>query len=94
MIEWAVYIVVALASITVVQTTQGVLDTGLKRAVTGSGLSYGGFTILDNYTNVISFYEVSAQGDLGLAGFVFIAGSVAVALVWVSNLYKFRQAIM
>ena len=74
-------------------SAKDVLDTSLKQTFAGSSLAYGGFTLLENYTNMISFYEVSANGTLGFGGYIFILGSGFLALVWIQNLYKYGQAI-
>ena len=87
------YILIGFASIFIVSSATGTLDTGLKRVFAGSGLSYGGFALVDNYTNMISFFEISAKGILGFGGYVFIAGTGFLILVWANNLYKYNQAI-
>jgi hypothetical protein len=93
MIENLIYILIGFASVFVVISARGVFDTKLKQTFAGSSLSYGGFALADNYTNMVSFYEIASKGLLGFGGYVFIAGSVFLVLVWASNLYQYGQAI-
>lgn len=93
MIENLIYILIGFSSVFIVMSARGVFDTKLKQVFAGSSFSYGGFTLAENYTNLVSFYEVAAKGLLGLGGYVFIAGSVFLLIVWSSNLYQYGQSI-
>lgn len=95
MIENLVYIFVAFASIFIVVNAgeTGFMNTRLKRSFAGSSLTYGGLAIIENYTNMFSFFEIAGKGIIGLGGYIFIAGSIALLLVWANNLLKTGQAI-
>ncbi len=71
----------------------GFLNSALTRAVAGGSIYFTSSTFLVYYTNFESFLSASANGSLGLAGFVFIGGLVALLLTWVSNLIEYEVAV-
>lgn len=95
-VEYLIYIVVGLASITVVGSVNDnvLLNSFLKRAVAGITVNLGILGTLGNYTNVVTFYSACAQGLVGVAGYVFVVSNFMLALVWISNLVKYRSVVV
>ena len=71
----------------------GFLNSALTRGVAGGSIYFTSSTFLVFYTNFESFLSASANGSLGLSGFVFIGGLVALILTWVSNLIEYEVAV-
>ena len=69
--------------------TNGFMSSGLTRGIAGGVISFTSASWLAGYTNLESFISASANGTLGLSGFVFIGGLVALVITWASNLFEF-----
>jgi len=68
----------------------GGLNNGLTRAVAGGSGSIAGSGFLVGYTNLESFINAAANGSLGFAGYVFIAGLAALLITWASNIIEYN----
>lgn len=69
------------------------LNSGLTRGVAGGTTAIASSNFLVGYTNLESFISASANGSLGLSGFVFIGGLAALLITWGANLIEFRSLI-
>lgn len=67
----------------------GFLNSALTRSVAGGSIALTSSSYLVGFTNLESFISASANGSLGIAGFVFLGGLVALLLTWFSNLLEF-----
>jgi len=72
----------------------GFLRNGYGRFVAGASTTFVSSEFLQGYTNLESFIRASANGSLGIGGFVFIGGLVALLITWAGNLIYHRQAVM
>lgn len=72
----------------------GFLLKGYQRFVAGTGTQIVSANFLIGYTNLESFVTASAKGYLGIGGFVFIGGLIALIITWSGNLIYHRQAVM
>ena len=84
-----------LASTSIVNSlaNQGFLNSALTRGVTGGTVALTSSNFLVGYTNLESFISASANGSLGLAGFVFLGGFAALLITWASNLIEYGELI-
>lgn len=71
----------------------GFMNGALTRSVAGGTLAITSSNFLVGYTNLEYFISAAANGDLGLSGFVFIGGLVALIVTWLSNLIEFGVLI-
>ena len=71
----------------------GFLNSSLTRSVAGGTVSFTSSNFLIGYTNLEYFISASANGSLGLSGFVFIGGLSALVITWVSNLIESGGAV-
>lgn len=71
----------------------GFLNSSLTRSVAGGTVSFTSSNFLIGYTNLEYFISASANGSLGLSGFVFIGGLSALVITWVSNLIESGVAV-
>lgn len=67
----------------------GFMNNALTRGVAGGTLTITSSSFLAGYTNLESFISASANGSLGISGFVFLGGLVALLFTWASNLLEF-----
>ena len=72
----------------------GFLRNGYGRFIAGGSTTFVSSEFLQGYTNLESFITASANGSLGIGGFVFIGGLVALLITWAGNLIYHRQAVM
>jgi len=71
----------------------GFMNGALTRSVAGGSIAFTSSNFLVGYTNLEYFISASASGDLGLSGFVFLGGLVALLITWFSNIIEFGVAI-
>lgn len=96
MIENIIYLLIALASISIIASVNDnvLLNSFLKRGVGGVTVNLGTIGVLENYTNITSFYLACSQGLLGFSGYFFIFANILLAVVWIDNLIKYKQAVV
>lgn len=80
-------------SITTQAAKSGFLSNGLLRGVAGGGTFITSGTFLVGYTNLESFITASINGSLGISGFVFLGGFIALLVTWASNFYNYAVVI-
>ncbi len=71
----------------------GFLNSALTRSVAGGTVSFTSANFLVGYTNLEYFISASANGSLGIAGFIFIGGLFALVITWISNLLEYGVAV-
>jgi len=71
----------------------GFMNGALTRSVAGGSIAFTSSNFLVGYTNLEFFISASINGELGLSGFVFIGGLVALLITWFSNILEFGVAI-
>lgn len=71
----------------------GFLNSALTRGIAGGSIYITSSNFLVGYTNFETFLTASINGSLGLSGFVYIGGLVALLLTWVSNLIQYEVAV-
>ena len=59
----------------------------------GGTASITSANFLVGYTNLEYFISASANGALGLSGFIFIGGLFALVITWISNLLEYGVAV-
>ncbi|MAH82027.1 MAG: hypothetical protein CMC21_02075 [Flavobacteriaceae bacterium] len=91
-----IYLGALLSSVSVVGMAQanGAFSGSLSRTIAGGATSITSATFLVGYTNLESFINACAIGNLGLSGYVFIGGLSALVITWVTNLIEYRKVIL
>ena len=86
-----IYLGAILASTSVISglAQSGFMNGGLTRGVAGGTLSFTSASFMVGYTNLEYFISASANGSLGISGFVFIGGLAALLITWASNILEF-----
>lgn len=85
--------VLASTSLIGASAQSGILNGALTRSVAGGTLTLAGSNFLAGYTNLESFITASANGSLGISGYIFIGGLSALLITWTSNLIEFGTAV-
>ena len=95
-VEVVIYLLTLFGSLSFVGAVgnSGYLNSGFQRGFAGVSTQIVSSNFLLNYTNAESFILASWEGQIGFAGYIFIASLAALAVTWVSNLYNYQQAII
>ena len=95
-IEALIYLGTLLGSVSITNAAydNGFLRNGYGRFIAGGSTTFVSSEWLQGYTNLESFISASFNGSLGIGGFVFIGGLVALLITWSGNLIYHRQAVM
>lgn len=95
-IEFLIYLGTVLGSISITNLAydNGVLRNGYARFVGGASTQIVSSNFLVGYTNLESFIRASGSGALGLGGYVFIGGLVALLITWSGNLIYHKKLVM
>jgi|TARA_Y100000033_G_scaffold48488_1_gene55419 hypothetical protein len=80
-------------SITTALAKNGFLRNGLLRGVAGGSVFFTSSNFLVGYTNLESFISASANGSLGISGFIFLGGLAALIITWVANFVEYGVII-
>lgn len=80
-------------SITTALAKNGFLNNGLLRGVAGGSIYFTSSNFLVGYTNLESFISASANGSLGISGFIFLGGLAALIITWVANFVEYGVII-
>ena len=96
MIDWIIYIITLLISLTVVGKAgdAGYLNGALSRGFAGVSTQIVSANFLFSYTNFESFIRACFDGMLGISGYAFLLSLGTLSIIWVNNLLEYRQAIM
>ncbi len=71
----------------------GYFNGALTRTVAGGSVTVASSTFLTGYTNLESYINAAAVGNLGFSGYVFIGGLAALIITWISNLVEYEVAV-
>ena len=80
-------------SITTALAKNGFLNNGLLRGVAGGSIYFTSSNFLVGYTNLESFISASANGSLGISGFIFLGGLAALIITWIANFVEYGVII-
>ena len=96
MIEIILYIATLLISLFVVGSASdsGFLNGGLTRAFGGISTQFVSASWLYQYTNLETFLYGCLNGQVGIVGYFFLASLSLLIVVWINNLFEYRQAIV
>jgi len=96
MFEMVLYLLTLLASLTFVSIagSNGLFSNAFQRGFAGVSTQVVSSNFLLNYTNTESFLRACLAGEVGFAGYVFMAALGVLVLTWVNNLYNHQQAIL
>lgn len=96
MLDWIIYILTLLLSLTVVQNAgaTGALNGAFQRGFAGVSTQLVSTKFLLSYTNLETFIRACLDGLLGFFGYLFIASLAVLIVVWVNNLIEFEVAIV
>ena len=85
--------ILASTSVITAAANNGFLNGALTRSVAGGTLTVASGNFLAGYTNLESFISASANGSLGIAGYVFVGGLAALLITWAANLFEYGVAV-
>jgi|DEB0MinimDraft_6_1074348.scaffolds.fasta_scaffold26810_2 hypothetical protein len=96
MIEGILYISTLLISFFVVgqASDNGFLNGSFTRAFGGLSTQVVSATWLVQYTNFETFITGCIQGQVGVTGYFFILSLALLLVVWINNIFEYRQAIV
>ena len=96
MFEAIFYITTALISIFVVGSASdgGFLNSALTRAFGGISTQIVSMNFLHQYTNFETFIRGCIDGQVGIAGYFFVLSFGILLVIWINNLFEYRQAIV
>jgi hypothetical protein len=96
MLEGILYISTLLISFFVVgqASDNGFLNGAFTRAFGGVSTQFVSATWLVQYTNFETFISGCIQGQVGVTGYFFILSLALLLVVWINNLFEYRQAIV
>jgi hypothetical protein len=96
LIEAIIYIATLLITLTVIGKAgdAGYLNGAFQRGFAGVGTQVVSANFLFSYTNFESFIRACFDGMIGITGYAFLLALGVLLVVWINNLYEFRQAIM
>ena len=96
MIDWILYILTLLASVTVVQNAgaSGALNGAFQRGFAGASTQIVSTKFLLSYTNFETFIRACLEGQVGLIGYLFVGSLATLIIVWVNNIIEFEVAIV
>lgn len=96
MIDWILYILTLLASVTVVQNAgaSGALNGAFQRGFAGVSTQIVSTKFLLSYTNFETFIRACLEGQVGLIGYLFVGSLATLIIVWVNNIIEFEVAIV
>lgn len=95
-IEIIIYVATLLISLSVVGSAgnAGYLNGAFQRGFAGVSTQVVSSNFLLSYTNAESFIRACYQGEVGIAGFLFILSMGVLIITWVSNLIEYKTAIV
>lgn len=96
MIEAIIYLSTLLITLTVIGKAgdAGYLNGAFQRGFAGVGTQIVSANFLLSYTNFESFIRACFDGMIGITGYAFLLALGVLLVVWINNLYEFRQAII
>jgi hypothetical protein len=96
LIEAIIYISTLLITLTVVGKAgdAGYLNGALQRGFAGVSVQVVSANFLLSYTNFESFIRACFDGMIGISGYAFLLALGVLLVVWINNLYEYRQAIV
>jgi hypothetical protein len=96
LIDLLIYTATLLISLTVVggAANNGYLNSAFTRGFGGLSTQIVSVNFLHQYTNFETFLRGCYQGQVGLAGYFFLASFGILLGVWINNLINYRQAIV
>lgn len=77
-----------------IASQSGYLNSAWTRSFGAVGTQLTSATFLTQYTNFETFIIACLEGYVGTPGYIFIVSLALLALVWINNIYEYRQAIM
>jgi len=95
-LEGILYISTLLISFFVVgqASDNGFLNGAFTRAFGGVSTQFVSATWLVQYTNFETFITGCIQGQVGITGYFFVLSLALLLVVWINNLFEYRQAIV
>jgi len=96
MLEGILYISTLLISFFVVgqASSNGFLNGSFTRAFGGLSTQVVSATWLVQYTNFETFIAGCINGQVGITGYFFVLSLAFLLVVWINNLFEYRQAIV
>lgn len=96
MLEWIIYIITLLMSLTVIQNAgaAGALNGAFQRGFAGVSTQIVSSNFLISYTNFETFIRACLDGQLGIIGYLFIGSLAVLILTWINNLIEYEVAIV
>lgn len=96
MIEPIIYLSTLLITLTVVGKAgdAGYLNGAFQRGFAGVSTQIVSANFLLSYTNFETYIRACFEGMIGLSGYAFLLALGVLLVVWINNLYEFRQAII
>jgi len=94
--EIIIYLATLLLTFTVIGRAgeAGFLNGAFQRGFAGVGTQVVSSNFLLSYTNFETFLRACLEGLLGFAGYLYLASLGLLLIVWINNLYEYRQAIV
>lgn len=94
--EIIIYLATLLLTLTVVGRAgeAGFLNGAFQRGFAGVSTQVVSANFLLSYTNFETFLRACLEGMLGFAGYLYLASLGLLLVVWINNLYEYRQAIV
>jgi hypothetical protein len=95
-LEGILYLATLLISVFVVGSAadKGFLNGRLTKAFGGIGTQVVSLNFLNQYTGFETFLRACLNGQIGISGYVFLLSFSFMLIVWVNNLFEYRQAIV
>lgn len=95
-VEIIIYVATLLISLSVIGSAgnAGYLNGAFQRGFAGVGTQIASSNFLLSYTNAESFIIACYEGEVGIAGFLFLLSMGVLIITWVSNLIEYKTAIV